>query len=217
VIDKYLKFETISIVIVGEFNPAIFQPMWFANKKLIREIEAINVLNLLVHNEMVRFDLDWLNIEVTRNRCVFVTSKDGHFEPLKDLVTDIFKILNETPIQSFGINHTFELTLETESKYVMFGSKLTPLNYWEDYCNEPRLLQLEILEKERKDIKGASRRIRILPSDSKYKIPFGVSINVNNHFELSNNKIGFLIEDNWDNTKNESKKIVNNLLKKINN
>ncbi|NVN93984.1 MAG: hypothetical protein HXX18_01745 [Bacteroidetes bacterium] len=217
-LEKYLQIEALSIVFIGDFNPVIFQPFWLSSKELIREDEAKNAKIDIIHNEIVKYELDWINIEITRNRCVFKTTKEPYFDPLKDLVIGIFKILNETPIKSFGLNHTYELSLQTKEKYYNFGSKLTPLNYWDEELNDPRLMQLEVFEKERSDFKNGSRRIRITPS-SDQTIPFGVSININNHYDLKSEvkKIDYitLLEDNWKTTFVQTKDIVNKLLIKI--
>lgn len=217
-IEKYLQIETLSVVFIGDFNPVIFQPYWLLSKNLIREDEAGNAKVDIIHNEIVRYELgDWLSFEVTRNRCEFKTAKEPYFDPLKDLACGIFKVLKETPIKSIGINHIFDLSLQTQDKYYKFGSSLTPLNFWKEELNDPRLLQVEIFEKERNDITGASRRIRIVPSDQ--AISFGVSININNHFELTvkgeKKDLISLIDNNWDTTFKQSKSIIDNLFLKI--
>ena len=217
-LEKYLQIETLSLVLIGDFNPVIFQPFWLSSKNLIREDEATNAKIEIIHNEIVKIELDWLNIEVTRNRCMFKSSKVPYFDPLKDLTVGIFKILNETPIKKVGLNHIYDLSLKNKEQYYSFGSCLTPLKYWDDDLKGPRLLQLEIIENERKDGQNGSRRIRISPS-SDQTIPFGVSIDVNNHFDLNSegSKIDFisLLEKNWSISFSQTKKMIENVLKKI--
>ena len=218
-IDKYLKIETLSLVLLGDFNPVIFQPFWLANKNLIREDEAKNAKIDVIHNEIVRYEIaDWLKVEVNKSRCEFKTTKSPYFEPLKDLAIGIFSILKETPIKSLGINHVYDLSLLSKENYFKIGNTLTPLNIWDDTINEPKLLHLEIYEIERKGILGASRRIRITPSDQN-SISFGVSININNHFQLEEkgaiNNLFSTIDKNWNNSFVESKIVVDKLFSKI--
>lgn len=216
ILEKYLQIESLSIVIVGDFNPVIFQPFWLANKCLIREDEAKNAVIDVIHNEIVKYDLDWVNIQITKNRCEFKT-KVPYFDPLKDLIVGIFKILNETPIKLFGINHLYDFSLQTPEQYYNFGKELTPLEFWNDNLNDPRLNQLEIIENIRKDGQNGKRRIIIGPSTQ--SIPFGIAIKVNNHFDLVSKdfKIDFIpvLEKNWSNSFEESKSIIENLLNKI--
>lgn len=216
-LEKYLKIETLSIVFVGDFNPVIFQPFWLANKNLIGEVEATKAEVDIVHNQIVKFELDWVSLEVTKNRCQFKSSKVPYFEALRDLAKGIFTILKETPISSFGINYIYDLSLLDEKRYFDFGSKLTPLSIWQDELNDPRLLSLEIKEESRIDKQKGFRRVRINPSDQ--KIPFGITVNINNHFDLNvdGSKIDAVVqlEKNWQESSIQSKNVINSLLTKL--
>lgn len=221
-LDKYLRVETIVVIFVGDFNPMIFQPSWLSAKGLIREDEATAAKVDVIHNEITRYEIgDWLQFEVTRDRCSFTTLKEPYFEPMRDLMTGIYKILRETPIRALGINNVYDLSLKSPEDYFLFGSKLTPLDFWTDNLNDPRLLQLEIFEKEKENKDknfNASRRIRITPS-SDQRNSFGVSININNHYDLIGAKDAepsiVLLNDNWEVSFSYSRKIVEDLLKKI--
>ncbi len=83
---------------------------------------------------------------------------------------------------------------------------------------DPKLLQLDILEKPRFDKKEGSRRVKISPSTE--KIDYGVAININDHFELKNNMSNFklisLLENYLDESNKYSKKLVENMIGKIN-
>jgi hypothetical protein len=216
-LERYLKIETLSIVFVGDFNPIIFQPFWLANKNLIGEIEASKADVEIVHKEVVKYELDWLSVEITKNRCQFKTSKEPYFEPLKDLAVGIFKILKETPINSLGINYIYDLSLIDEKKYYDFGSKLTPLNIWDNELNDPRLMSVEIKEESRIDNQKGFRRVRISPSDQ--KISYGISVNINNHFDLNGDgskidAVSHLLK-NWEGCSSQSKSILQSLFTKI--
>jgi hypothetical protein len=219
-IEKYLHKESVSIVFLGEFNPVIMQPFWLLNKGLIREEEASNAKVSVIHNEIVKYELDWVGIEISKQRCEFTTTKSPYFDPMRDLATSVFKILRETPIKSFGINHIFDLKLPSPEKYYEFGNILCPLNNWEESLKDPRLLQLEILEKERKDgIKG-HYRIRITPADP--RIIYGVTVNINDHFDIEHGQTGTNIEvvkklsENWNNSITRAEETVLNILQKTN-
>ncbi len=47
--------DTVSIVLVGSFNPAIFQPMWFAANELIGRADAENAEVAVVHPDITQF------------------------------------------------------------------------------------------------------------------------------------------------------------------
>ncbi len=215
--EKLLEIETVSIVFIGDFNPIILQPFWLESKGLIRESEAIKAKVEVMHNEIVKYELDdWVNIEITKNRCEFKTSKVPYFEPVKDLATSVFKILRETPIKALGINHIYDLKMQSEEKYFELGKILTPLDIWSKDLDNPRLLNLEIFEAERKDGEKGHIRIRINPSDQ--KIQYGVVVNVNSHFDLQSGDLMLSavvqLEKNWLKSFEQSRNIVQNLLSK---
>jgi len=218
-LSKYLKIETLSVVLIGDFNPVIFQPFWLSSKNLIRNDEAENAKIEVIHNEIVKYEIkDWLKIEITRNRCEFKTTKDSYFNPLKDLVVSIFKLLKETPVKSLGVNFIYDLSLLDKDKYLQFGESLSNLNIWGESLKDPKLLQLDILEKPRYDDNKGSRRVRVSPSNE--KINFGVKIDINDHFELINNTSNSglinLLENNLSISKKNSIDIIEKLIKNIN-
>lgn len=219
-LSSYLQVKTLSLVFLGDFNPAIFQPAWFSGKNLIREQEARDAKLDVVHNELAKFQIpNWLQFECTRLRCVFLTTQEPFFEPIRDLAIGTFKILKETPIRALGINHNMHYQLPNEKTYYEFGNKLSPLSNWEDTITDPRLIRLEILEGGRKDWKNGQYRINVVPSDIIGASSFGISIGFNHHFAKHDNgplnSIIDIIEENWESTEKKANSIPDILWNKI--
>lgn len=217
-LDKYLQVEGLSIVILGDFNPAILHPQWLAGKNLIRENEANSASIGVVHNEISSFDLDWCTIEFTKTKAVIKTQKKPYFDLIKDLLIGIFAYLPETPIRSFGLNYTFDISLKTAKLNYDFGNFITPLNFWGEFLNDPRLFQIELLEDNLASDGKSYRRVRI-SSASKESLPFGIEILVNNHFELENKKgaqkFNKVLKEKFFETGNESKTIATSVFNRI--
>lgn len=212
----YCQIRTLSIVFLGNFNPAIVQPYWLANKGLIREQEAEAAIVNIIHNELTRYDLDWVLIEISRTRFELKTSKEPYFEPVRDLATSIFSVLSETPINAFGINHIFHFALPNETIYYNLGDNLVPLKNWKPFMNDPRLFKLEIIEESRLDKKEGSYRISIQPSDQKLNTRYAASISINDHFSFTsstNKKILTELNDNWENSFNRAKYVIEEIWK----
>ncbi len=217
--EKYLQIETLSLVLAGDFNPVILQPFWLANKNLIRETEAENADVEVIHNDLVKYSLnDWAGIEITKNRCEFKSTKEPYFEILKDLITSSFRVLNETPIRALGMNHIFDLKLPNEDAYLKFGHSLSNLNFWEDSIKDPKLLNIEIIEVDRYDEEIGQRRVRISPTDQQ-QIKYGVTVNINNHFDLNKpeKKINAVdqLEKKWKDSFEQSRLILNSIFSKM--
>jgi hypothetical protein len=213
-----LQIYTLSIVFVGEFNPAIIQPSWLASKNLIREQEALDTKVDLIHNDLTRFKLDWVTLEVTKNRFELRTSKEPYFGPVKDLAISIFTILKETPITAVGINHLKHYSL-TESELHNFGDKLAPLSNWSEFMQDPKVLLLEILEEKRKDGLAGLYRVKIQGSAD---IKNGVLINMNDNYSLKHEEQGRkseiikILGENWENSHKRANEIPEKIWQKTN-
>jgi hypothetical protein len=165
--------------------------------------------------------LKWAKIEVTKNRFEIKTTKEPYFEPIRDLIVSIFTILKETPIKMLGINHTLHFAMNDEQKYYEFGNKLAPLENWSYLFKKPKIIHLEVFEEQRLDGLKGNYRVRVLPSDLLDSINFGVSINLNDHYDVSSpdkeqsGELVKLLQENWNNSIELARNISDGLLKKL--
>jgi len=221
-IKEYLHSKSMTLVFLGDFNPILFQPLWFAEKKLIMEGEAQQADIEILHPNLTKFKLDWVEFEINPGRLEMKISKEPFFEPARDLIVGIFKYLKGTPIRSLGINHTKNFSVPTREMYYDFGNKLVPLALWSNFMDDPRVNIVEILEKPRKDKLPGMIRVRITPTLPHLNIQFGVSMNVNDHYQLEEGRkdregeiLNTLVMQ-WDYSKTRSDEIVDSLLEKLN-
>jgi hypothetical protein len=217
----FLQLQTRSVVFVGNFNPVIVQPFWLANKKLIRDQEAQDAVVDVIHNEIAKYSLGWVNFEVTNNRFEIRTNQEPYFDPLKDLAISIFRILKDTPITAMGINHLKYYALPDEERYYAFGNKLAPLSNWLSFLNNPRMLNLDIIEEQRADGLKGQYRVTVRPSDIKLSTPYGVLINVNDHFTKNTEALGAteiidLLIQKWTESELRAESIVESIWQTVN-
>ena len=91
-----------NIVLLGDFNPKIFQPAWFAAENLIQKAEADKADIRIVHPDLVGFSLDWLLLDVTRERFIAGTIQEPYDVIIRDLVIGAFRLLHHTPIKKMA-------------------------------------------------------------------------------------------------------------------
>lgn len=218
---NYLQIYNLSVVILGDFNPVIIQPFWLANKKLIREQEAQTAKVEIIHQEIVRYSLDWVNIEITKDKFTLSSKQEPFFEPLKDLILSIFSILSETPLTAIGINHLRHFAIPDKTRYYKFGDTLAPLSNFKDSFDDPRLFNLEIIEQTRKDGLKGHIRARIYPSEVNLQLSLGVAIDINDHYDInsekgnSSNEMIKILTGQWVPSMKKSEEIVENIWAKI--
>ncbi len=209
------EIESAGIVLVGAFNPQIFQPAWFAAEDLIREEEAQAAKIELVHPQVACFSLDWLHLQVTNEQFAATTTQNAFYEPLRDLVLGTFRVLRHTPIRMMGLNRDFHFRTLSEEDWHAFGHRLTPKELWAKVLKKPGMRSLT-MEGTRPDSYKGYIRIRVEPS---VRIHLGIFINVNDHYEVNDvtsargcDEIVDILEREWESSLERAIGIVSTLL-----
>jgi hypothetical protein len=210
--------HTHSIVLIGDFNPKIFHPTWFAYNNLITNGEASAASNdiKILHSDICIFELDWATIEVTRDRFKIQSNNQAFFQPIFDLVYGTFLILEHTPIRMLGINHELHYGIK-ESSWIQFYNRITPKSFWDDIFDNSKL-QTIIVKDERKSGPIGYTMVKI---EESIKIK-GIYFEVNNHFEIKDisskavnaKEITTILKDNWSNCAEYSNNIVEKIWNK---
>lgn len=101
-------YRYVNIVLIGTFNPAIFQPEWFRTHDLLPEAEvnaATSVREkMYVANDAAMIDFGSVKLEVITDRWAITTDRPDWFTDIGSLVTSIFDLLSHTPVKVFGAN-----------------------------------------------------------------------------------------------------------------
>jgi len=175
-----LDIQGVGVVLRGDFTPTIFQPAWLASHKLIRQQESDAAKVDVIHPNATQFTTEWLQLKVLQDRFDVATTQESFYEPLRDLVVGVLKILNEIPLKALGINRGFHYRLESERMWHNIGHQLAPQKPWESLLDKPGLRSL-IIEGVRPDGHAGYIQAKVGPST---KVKFGVHIEMNDHYEL---------------------------------
>lgn len=173
-----LKSDTATIVVLGEFNPAIFHPQWFGRHELLRPAEvdeASGFEDLVVSNGMANFKVDWLEMQITPRRLWARALDASHFRPLRDLVAGMFQVQNDIPVGFMGLVRTMIRDVGSEEEFHQMGGVLAPGKVWKDVLGKPGLLSLEMGGEARtEDASNIRVQVRPAPSDNAFAISFEV-------------------------------------------
>ena len=175
------EIDGATIVLLGEFNPAIFQPAWFGHNGLLGEQEVEAAQINVIHPEVADFKLDWLQLQVTQNRFLASAADAGHSLPLKDLVMGTFSLLSHTPATQIGCNRHMHFKAESEEESHLFGDMLAPKDLWRTVmAGRPGLRSLTI-EAQRPGSSAKYVRVTVQPSNKLV----GFYISTNEHYEVT--------------------------------
>lgn len=169
--------EELTIVLVGDFNPAIFQPSWFALEGLVRPSEAEKARVEVIHPDIASFSLEWLTVQVTRDRFQAGTRSIAFAPHLQDLVAGTFTKLRHTPTRQMGMNLVRRFRFPSNEEWHNFGHFLAPKSPWKGLLEVPGMRSIQV-QGIRPD--GAPGYLLVMVDPGSGGI---VSLQVNDHFE----------------------------------
>jgi len=77
------EIQGVSLVLRGDFTPAMFHPSWFAVQGLIGKEEAEVADVKIVHPDVTAFEMEWLRMRITRDRFQAATAQEPYYEVLR--------------------------------------------------------------------------------------------------------------------------------------
>ncbi len=216
------KIKEHSIVLIGNFNPKIFQPAWFAAQGLLSQQEAEAVKIEIIHSSVVVFstNTNWMRMEVTGERFIVRTSQEPYDVVIRDLILGTFDLLRYTPIKQMGINREMHFQLNSEESWHKAGHLLTPKAIWDGILNEPGMLSVQMRESKRQDDLKGNINVKVEPSKSVHP---GLFISVNNHIETEKQlttegsvELMAILNKHWERIYKRSEEIMDSLLERLN-
>jgi hypothetical protein len=172
------EMDAASIVMIGSFNPAIFQPRWLGVQQLIRTEEAENAKITTIQAELADFSTEWFQLQVLQNRFQIYSADPRQYAPLRDLAGAIFAILPHTPVTSLGLNRIFHFKMPSMDSWHGIGHLLAPKEPWKPIMEEPGLRSM-LMQGRRKQADCGVLRIKVEPS---VNIEHGLYVEVNEEF-----------------------------------
>jgi hypothetical protein len=208
-----LEINGASIVLVGSFNPAIFQPEWFARNGLLPPGEIEDAKLSLVHPQVSQFETERFAFQITLDRFSVQGKPNATGGPLRDLVAGTFYILEHTPVTVMGLNRMMHFAMGSEDAWHKLGDKLAPKEAWREVlAHRPGLRSLDILSQEDPP-NGQSMVVRVQPSLS---IKWGVYFETNEQFpapkERGLENMMETLQNRWEDSQRNGERIARYIL-----
>jgi hypothetical protein len=129
-IQRESTVEGATIVALGSFNPAIFQPYWFLEHQLLPKEEVDEADVEIVHRDATSFQAVWFSFQATHQRIAIETRDASKFHPLRDLVSGIFQILEHTPVGALGLNVLRHVRIVDSEEFRVYLDRVAPASFW---------------------------------------------------------------------------------------
>lgn len=222
--------STCSIVLVGQFNPAIFHPAWLKAKDIEPEYSQVdNKSNFSFLNKIAQFTIDTRKYYIRENRFQIETTT-APWVMILDLTNKIFnEHLIHTPINALGINRTVHFKLPNYKLLNRLGRELAPIEPWDDFGKDMDtedtsltggLLSLKMQKKTLNEGNYMETNVTIEPSNI-VQSDTGVYMEVNSHHQLDTLPDGHGSEQGmerllscFDESIMEADKIIEGIMKK---
>jgi len=206
----------LSLVVVGDLNPAILHPTWFAAQGLIKDAEAQDSAIEVVHKEVALWELDWLKVHATTSRLQFFSEKEAFFLPLRDLMIGTLTLLSHTPISALGVNWGSYYQFPDNKSFQKFGHDIVPKERWMKALKNPVTARVTVNSDRDDNFEG-----QIHTSVSGHnKFPLCVYIAINDHFKLNSSspmttteQVTVRITAAWDKSEQRPQQVADELFK----
>lgn len=130
------EYGSASVVLLGSFNPRIFNPDWLAQIGLISDAERAASEIGIIHEDVAQMRVGSRNLHVEKNR-FSVDTTEAPFIALADFANALFSdVLPQTPITRLGINRVVHFRAPSEAARNKVGRLLAPLEPWGEWGKE---------------------------------------------------------------------------------
>ncbi len=124
------EIDEVVVVLVGDFNPAVFTPAWFVLHGLLPANAADDAEVEVVHPRTTVFSFDWLRLQITEERFVAGTARAPRIR-VRDFVARTFtERPNHTPLRELGINRGVHFPVGSRVEMDRIGRILAPVEPW---------------------------------------------------------------------------------------
>lgn len=127
---------TAGIVVLGDFNPAIFSPDWLERNGLIGQADAefaSQSESLVLSRQVAIVDSPWFVLQVVEDQ-FSLTGKGALTPALRDLASGVLALLSHTPVRALGMNFMGHYKIHDTVTYHKFGDALAPKKLWDVAC-----------------------------------------------------------------------------------
>jgi len=176
-----LTKDSLSLVLRGDFNPAIFSPAWLLGQNLIGIAEYQDSVVDIISRDLAVFRCGWATVNVTGDALQMMTEDSGEFERIRDLVVGTLKALPHTPLGALGINRDVHFAIRSAEGWHAIGDTLAPKEPWAATLALPGMRSLTMWAV-RNDRYGGRVQAKVEPSSV---VPQSVYVQHNDHYTLN--------------------------------
>ncbi len=229
------EISEVSIVLLGNFNPAILTPAWFALQDFLPRSAADNAELQIAHPQILSFSTEWLQLQVTPDHFHAATQSAPNIR-VRDFVVRVFREqLCHTPISAIGINRNVHFRAASSAARDRAGRILAPPEAWGEVAGKLGLdgehggmvsLTMSQTRPEGRP-PGGQINVKVEPSVRINDRRLGVYVGVNDHYAIGGSaadadpdaraELLRFVEDGFDSSIRRADEIIDHVMSLVTN
>jgi len=211
-----------SIVLIGEFVPEQFHPVWFIHKGIVSEWDYTKEAHT-IHPNALQFNLPPACMTtITENSFSIQTGLESDFLTMRDITIASLQHCPTVTISQIGINYTATIHIASIEVWRLLGKQLTPHTYWQQAA--PYLTNLDEEKQLSLGVVGLQMQLPRADNVAGY-IYAQISVispnertfvfNINHHFEINDMQPAHgqrILNEHWEASINTAKDMINNII-----
>jgi hypothetical protein len=179
-----IEDENVSVVCLGSFNPAIFQPKWLRQESLATEAQQLQAENdpqFAVTRDVAIVSVGESKLQVQAER-MQVMGPATSMQQVHDLAHGILHKLLHSPVKAIGMNRHTHVRAPDLDAWHKVGHRLVPKPIWLDFMEDPGMQSVSVKGvRSSTAAKGGSLTVTVAPSAV---VTPGIYITVNEHYQI---------------------------------
>lgn len=218
------EISGVSIVILGNFNPAIFQPAWLVRSGIEQDLDDDLIKIELIHKEVAQFAIDKTAYIIDSERFQISTTSAPWIQ-IADKVSVLFgETLPHSPVRAFGLNYDIHFKVSSTEKRTSIGRTLAPIAPWGAFGRSMEgktpetvggLLSQTMRSIELSESYSINKNVKIEPS-AKINDSTGIYMQANFHYQANQDitapDLVGAIQDVFQNRVNEAEEIFDTVM-----
>jgi len=185
------EYDALFLVLVGNFNPPIFQPAWLSRHGIVSEVEEEAAQIEIIRTEIASYTLGPFKFSVQPERFQVETHQPDQRFRLRDLVCNIFGLLPETPVTQLGINRAMHFSVADVDRWNHIGHSLVPKAViWDQLMTKPGTMSVSV-RGTRETSKSKWVQFRVEPSGL---VNPGLFVQTTEHFDSTDSGAAWVPE-----------------------
>ena len=198
--------ERCVIVLLGSFNPAIFQPEWFLKHSIVpeEEIEGLTAepnikeipeiglkleygQSFFVTNDQSVINFKTFTMRTLRDKLEIISKDKDSYTLISNFLRKLFRILEETPLKAYGINFNEHYRFD-ENYDQIFNKFFSKNENLHSFFGQELTCGFTLKTKQANSILAFTMQ----PSDN---LKDGVCLKANFHYDISESGVESLVND----------------------